>query len=301
MRSTPRPKVETLHSNEQRITPLCDPADIGVSDFLDHEPKPRVWILDDLLPLGVVGLLAAGGGTGKSFLTLQLAISVATGIPFLGIEVTDPGAVLLICAEDERDELHRRVWRIIQLMREGLGFTESDDELLRERLFIASRVGEDNLMTQVIEGIAERRSIGEQIRLTAEQIPALKLIGLDPIVRFRGGDENNNDHATRFVEAVETLRAATGATIWLAHHMNKEGLRVGAERLSVESLRGASALFDGVRWAAAMGTLSKDVAEDYGIDPEKVLRRRTKPISVTFSGFASGSPGASQCNSQTTR
>ena len=54
--------------------------------------------------------------------------------------------------------------------------------------------------------------------------------------------------------------------------MNKEGLRVGAERLSAESLRGASALFDGVRWAAAMGTLSKDVAEDYGIDPEEANR-----------------------------
>ena len=263
-------KPQPAQSDE--LTPLCDLARIGVGEFLDCTPVPRTWILDNLLPLGIVGLLAAGGGTGKSFLLLQLAICIVTGRPFLGLSVNDPGAVLLLCAEDEREELHRRLWRIVGHMRDGEAFTTSDEEYMRERLFIASRVGEDNLLTTIIDGQAIRTDKVERIVLTAEQIPALKLVALDPVSRFRGGDENNNDHATRFVEAVESLRSRTGATVMMLHHMSKVGLREGSERLVAENLRGASALLDGVRWAAAMATLRREDAKNYGIDPDDANR-----------------------------
>ncbi len=213
-----------------------------------------------------MGLLAAGGGTGKSFLLLQLAICIVTGRPFLGLSVNDPGAVLLLCGEDEREELHRRLRRIISLMSDRGDFTADDDKLVRKRLFIASRVGEDNLLTTVVDGQVKRTDMVKRIELTADKIPELKLIGLDPASRFRGGDENNNDHATRFVEAVESLRSRTGAAVLILHHMSKVGLREGSERLVAESLRGASALLDGVRWAAAMATLRKDNAKDYCVD-----------------------------------
>lgn len=251
---------------------LCKLEDLGIASFLDADPPPRVWLLDRILPLGVVGLIAAGGGTGKSYVMLQLAVSIATGRAFLGIPVSDAGAVLLICAEDERDELHRRLSRIIERMREVGEFGEAEDELLRERLFIASRVGEDNLMTTVVDGAATKTTLAERIALLAEQVPALKLIGLDPVSRFRGGNENDNEAATRFVEVIEKLRAATGASVLMAHHMSKEGLRAGADRLTPEALRGASALLDAVRWAAAMGTLRKDAAEDYDVAPEDAAK-----------------------------
>ena len=256
----------------QQDEPLVDIATIGVNYFLDHEPPARHYIIENILPLGIVGLLAAGGGTGKSFLLLQLSLSIVTGRPFLGIQVSDPGAVLLFCAEDERDELHRRLFRVVQAMRDADEFGDIDVELMRERLFIASRVGSDNLITNVIDGVAMRTNIGKRIALTAEQIPNLKLIGLDPVSRFRGGDENNNDHATRFIEAVESLRAETGATVLMPHHMSKDGLRAGVDRIVPENLRGASALLDAVRWAAAMATLRKDAAHEYGIDPEEASR-----------------------------
>lgn len=260
--------TELRGSRTENSAPLCQPSEIGVGDFIDVEPVPRTWILENLLPLGVVGVLAAGGGTGKSFLSLQLAVSIATRCGFLGIAVSSPGSVLMLCAEDEREELHRRLWRIVESMRQGGLFTDIEDELLRERLFVASRVGENNLLTTVMDGDVIRTSIGDRIALTAEQIPALKLIVLDPVSRFRGGDENNNDHATRFVEAVETLRAHTGASILMPHHLSKDGLRAGADRLSPENLRGASALLDAVRWGAAMATLRKEAAKGYGIDPD---------------------------------
>lgn len=256
----------------EQLEPLVDLASTGVDAFLDTKPEPRPWIIQDILPLGVVGLLGAGGGTGKTIFSIQLGISVATGVRFVGLKISEPGSVLMICAEDEREELHRRFWRIVELLREFELLGRSADKLMRKRLFIASRVGQDNLITNVIDGVAMRTRIVDRIALTAEQIPALKLIVLDPVSRFRGGDENDNDHATRFVEAVESLRATTGATVLMLHHMSKGGLRADADRVGPEDLRGASALLDAVRWAGAMATLRKDAAVNFGIDPDEASR-----------------------------
>lgn len=254
-------------------SPLADLADIGVGAMLDDAPLPRRWLLRDRLPLGVVGVLAAAGGTGKSILVLQLAVAVATGRSFLSIEVAEPGGVLIVAAEDDRDEVHRRLRRIVERLRADGEFSDYEDRLLRERLFIAPRVGEDNRLTahDPERGLV-RTEIGTRIAATAQAIPSLRLIVLDPVSRFRGGEENSNDDATTFVVAVERLRAETDATILLPHHVSKDGIRAGAERLAVESLRGASALIDGVRWAAAMATLRRDAAEEYGLDPDDAGR-----------------------------
>ncbi|MDZ7750011.1 MAG: AAA family ATPase [Halofilum sp. (in: g-proteobacteria)] len=53
----------------------------------------------------------------------------------------------------------------------------------------------------------------------ARDIPDLRLIVLDSVSRFRGGEENSNDDATRFVEAVESLREQTGAAIFSASRL----------------------------------------------------------------------------------
>lgn len=264
--------LESPQKDERSTRPLADPYSIGIGNMLDTEPPARRWLLDELLPLGVVGLLAAGGGVGKSFLIQQLGIAIATGRPFLGMEVGEPGGVLILAAEDERDELHRRLHRIVGRMRDDGDLTDADLELLRDRLFIASRVGEDNRLTSEHERVILRTCVGDRIAALVDELPDVKLIVLDPVSRFRGGDENANEAATRFVEAVESLRSATGATVLLAHHVSKDGLRAEAEALSAESLRGASALVDGVRWAAAMATLRKDAAKDYGIDREDAGR-----------------------------
>lgn len=263
-------RVETLA--EQKVEPLCDPYAIGIGSMLDNPPVERRWLLNELMPLGVVGLLAAGGGTGKSFLTLQLSIAIATGRPFLGIEVGEPGGVLVLAAEDEQEELHRRFWRVVERMKEDGDLDDMAIELLRERLFIASRVGQDNRLTSEVERVLIRTAVGDRICALVDHLPTIKLIVLDPVSRFRGGDENANDAATRFVEVVESIRAKTGATILMPHHVSKDGLRAGADALSVEGLRGASALVDGVRWAAAMATMRKDAAKEYGIDPEDAGR-----------------------------
>src|SRR3546814_17580342 len=67
-----------------------------------------------MLPTGIVGMIVAPGGTGKSQFVLQLGVTVATGIPLCGVwPGIERGKALLLLAEDEIDEVHRRLDRLI--------------------------------------------------------------------------------------------------------------------------------------------------------------------------------------------
>ncbi|ROO25517.1 AAA family ATPase [Salinisphaera orenii] len=253
---------------ENPIEPLCDPCSIGIGRMLDEDPPDRRWLVDEFLPLGIVGVLAATGGTGKSFLTLQASTSIAAGIPFMGMPVVEPGGVLMLCAEDDRDELHRRFKAVIEHMRADNDLDEDHIDLLRERLFIEPRVGLDNRVTREQEREIVPTMLIDRIASLVGQLPPINLIVLDPISRFRGGDENDNAAATRFIEQIERLRNMTGATILLPHHVAKNSFRA-SDGLNQDAMRGASALADAGRWAAGMATLRADEAGKFNVEPEE--------------------------------
>jgi RecA-family ATPase len=104
---------------------------------LDGLPvPPRRWHVPDLVPAGTVTTLNGDGGTGKSLAALQLAVSTALGRPWLGQQVT-PGRALFISAEDDRDEIHRRLADIARA--EGVPLLDLDGLTLR------SLAGKDTL------------------------------------------------------------------------------------------------------------------------------------------------------------
>jgi len=211
-------------------------------------------VLDGLLPLGIVAALVAQGGAGKSQLLMQLAVSVATGILLAGFwPVGAAGTVLMLCAEDSREEIHRRVHRIFQQL--GPAMTPAQQQVLKDRCLIRSMSGEDLLLTANNgQGEVMRTAFADRLLLTVKEIDDLKLIIIDPSSRFRGGDENSNADATRFVQALEYLAQATGATILIAHHTGKGAINSG--EISQTSSRGASALTDGIRWQMALTPLT---------------------------------------------
>ena len=72
-------------------------------------PVPdREWLVPDLIPSKNVTLLSGDGGTGKSLLALMLSVAVVAECQWLGRSVK-PGRVIFITAEDDEDELHRRI------------------------------------------------------------------------------------------------------------------------------------------------------------------------------------------------
>ena len=203
--------------SEDPSTPLFDLRTASVARFLDREAPPREWVLEDCLPYGRAALLVATGGTGKSQLVLQLAYDVATGRQrFSPWAPGKTGSVLILSAEDEEEELHRRFRR---LAHEDMASADGADVMaaLRKNFFVVPRVGENNLMTRDAGREIERTTYVDRLAKTVSEMQDLRLIVIDPVSRFRGGDENAADDTTRFVEAIEHLVKQTGAAVLAVH------------------------------------------------------------------------------------
>lgn len=74
----------------------------------DKPTKDREWLVEGLIPKKTVTLFSGDGGTGKSLLALQLAVAVAGNAPWLNRGVGS-GPVIYMSAEDDDEELHRRL------------------------------------------------------------------------------------------------------------------------------------------------------------------------------------------------
>lgn len=216
-------------------------------------PPARDWLLkcgdDGALPLGKAGVLAAGGGTGKTMALVQLALAVATGGFWLdAFRVTTPGNVLIALAEEDMEEVQRRFYRAASL--EGL---DRDKRAEAARRIVALPLAGNPVAltckdkggnTTVSPFLAElRRCLDDR---------EWSLIILDPLARWAGDDaEVDNAAATRFVQAVESLVRSPGKpTVLVAHHSSKASVK---EREA--DVRGASGIVDGFRWAAVLDAL----------------------------------------------
>ena len=80
-------------------------ADWGVKRFIGEAPEQE-WLIENILPRGIPGLIAAIGGLGKSYIMLDLAMKVAGGDlamhqeTALGGKVVKNGKVVFLGAED---------------------------------------------------------------------------------------------------------------------------------------------------------------------------------------------------------
>jgi hypothetical protein len=233
-----------------------------------RDPPRREYMLTipssgiGVLPQGKVALLAARGGSGKSWAFMQLAVAVATGTTWLGDGVgwkASLGRVLLVLAEEDAAEALRRVHHAVKAA--GI-ISDADLHQLADNLVILPLCGEDVALTVAGEtdspGLPETTRAGELRRLiagaAAEGRPFV-LVVLDPLSRFAAVDvEKDNGAATRFVQVIETLtRPECGRpTVFLSHHASKEPMDGKRDKDSADPIRGASALVDGVRWAAIL-------------------------------------------------
>lgn len=258
-------EVQTIANDA--IGEIAEPLDLNlarVGALLDSPPPKREWIVHNIIACGVVGILAAGGGVGKSILKLMLAVSACTGLPWLGIPVVRSGSVLMFSAEDDKDEIHRRLHAVMAHYRTEHPAQSSEiDCLVRQHLHVFDRVGADNRLTEKHDGNISRTSLVDSIIATAKQLPELRLVVLDPLSRFDGGDPNDNSDGTRLIEAAEHIRKSTGAAVLLSHHVAKTSLQ--NPESGQEAVRGASGLVDGARWVGLLQTLRQTEAKKYGI------------------------------------
>jgi RecA-family ATPase len=186
---------------------------------LDGKPaQPRGWHVPDLIPANTVTLISGDGGTGKSLLALQLAAATTIGAQWIGSQPRTGGAIY-ISAEDDADELHRRVVDIAA----GQGRPLSD---LR-RLTLISLAGEDALLAHTggAGALMPTQLYHELDERMAHERPAL--VVLDTLVDLFPGNENDRAQARQFIGLLRRLAIRHGAAIVLLSHPSLTGLGSG--------------------------------------------------------------------------
>lgn len=240
---------------EQILTPQFTLKSIDIKKAFETPPPPQDFVFPGLLA-GSVGALVSPGATGKSFLMLEAAMSCAGGTDLLGFEPEKAGGVLYFAAEDPTVELERRVHAI------GSQLDPEARAAIEKNLFLVDAFGKQNdIMNN------EFRDFLIQKCFKVDGSRAVRLIVFDTVSRIHQLDENSNRDMIQVISQLETIAAETGAAIIFLHHVSKSSATAGVADQQ-QAARGASALIDNARWCGFVAKMTKEEAEQFGIDEE---------------------------------
>lgn len=239
---------------------------------LDLEPEkllaPRSqpdWVLAGL-PRGNVGLVVAPGGTGKTWLAVQISLGVARGTGWPWPVAQPPGDVLYLGAEEDLETLGDRAKAIFQANR----ISDSEIQGLKNRLRIVS------LTTFAEATLMEGNHPGDLLRALHQELEVgrYRLIVLDPLASLSGLDSEENTRLTRLVKHLRVLAQMKQTAILVSHHTSQWAIQGGeVAQLSQTASRGGTALSDGVRWQANLIRPGAELEQHLGLDEARRYRR----------------------------
>lgn len=176
---------------------------------------PVRWHVKGVLPRGGVSMVVGEPGSGKSFLTLDLACAVARGAEWFGNKVT-AARVLILAAEGQAGYL-QRVRAYAEHHKVELGSLDL------------------GVMTDVPNLLA-----GDHVAVAREARRfGAGLILIDTVAQVTpGANENASEDMGAFLGHLRQIAQATGATVLLVHHTGKD-TKKGARGWS--GLNGAAA------------------------------------------------------------
>ncbi len=167
------------------------------------QPHMR-WLVDGLWSRGGVGLLAGSPKSCKSWLGLDLAVSVASGTPCLGhFQVPRADPVLVYMAEDADHVVHERLQGLCRhrnVALKGLPLFFISEPRIR----------------------LDRASDRERLTTTVGRV-APRLLVLDPLVRMHAADENDAGAVSSLLAHLRELQRRFEVAILLVHHTRKSG------------------------------------------------------------------------------
>ncbi|WP_395340742.1 AAA family ATPase [Ningiella sp. W23] len=246
-------------------------------DLISKPLKPRKFLIQDIFPEGIVAILSAAGGVGKSYLALQMTVAVASGGDLFSNKVNRQGQVLYLTAEDDRPEAERRLQKCI-----AHAASNAEKEYGHEAAkaiydsvqnIHIKYIGGDNpsLTTKERGKQASLSDYGVKLSEAIEDAYGtnLALLIIDTYSRTNAGDENDNGDAKAYITAVEMLKPnARCCTLILAH------TRKGSDNAHIDddATGGAKRLTDNARANFLLSHyLPEKKAESLGINRRKYL------------------------------
>lgn len=170
---------------------------------LTELPEEARWLLEGLWARSAIGLIGGAPKCAKTWLGLDMAVSVASGTDALGhFPAHGKGPVLVYLAEDALPQVRGRIDSICR--RRG-----GDIDILDLHV--------------ITEPVLRLDQSTDQIRL-AETIEAVRphLVLLDPLVRLHSLDENSAAEISGLLAYFRDLQRRFDTAIVIVHHASKK-------------------------------------------------------------------------------
>jgi RecA-family ATPase len=167
-------------------------------------PPPQ-WQVEGLLPENSLCVLYGPSGCGKSFVSIDLALSVGSGLRWQGRQTTK-GFVLYVSAEG-RAGLGQRIkaWMI--------------DRTLE------SRDVDIAWLPEAIDIYGDSAHIDVLFERMEEMDRAPDLVIIDTLARCFVGDESKTEDMSNFVRGCDRIKTGFATTVLAIHHTNTEQAR----------------------------------------------------------------------------
>lgn len=212
MQRAMNPDLQPDEAAAQVLADLNDPNEVADTDPITTDellamPSPE-WMVDGIIPEGLT-VLFGSPKTGKSYVALTMAWSLANGLPWFGMPTG-------------------RIRRVLYLAGEGVG-----DLRLRADSLLEHTDRHPGGHLQFWPNILQlsRESDAARLRLMVEKAEA-ELVIVDTWARFSGvRDENDAAQTQAAVNAVESL-TRLGVSVLVVHHTSKAGTMRGSSALA---------------------------------------------------------------------
>ncbi len=170
---------------------------LSSKELLSTASTTRNWLVDGLFPREGVGIIAGHAKIGKSWLTLDLAITIAKGGLWLNKFLVEPGHVLYVDEESTRDMLGFRYRKLLNQK----GYTDANIQFLIKEGFNFSTQGKVDELRQIMDLLHP------------------KLLVFDSLNRIHRANENSASEMGEVFRAVTKLSKDYGCFILFTDHL----------------------------------------------------------------------------------
>lgn len=184
----------------------------GLRTAVIEGPK---FVIEPLIPCGVLTLFGGHGGSGKSMLALAWAALVACGQGWAGLQSSGTRRCLFVSLEDPGELVRYRLRGIAEVY--GLDF-----EAIERNLRVVDGADMDAaLVSEVSEFGTRKLRPTARLHEVAELARGAGFIVIDNASDSFDGDENNRQQVRYFVRLLSSIARANDAGLLLLAHIDK--------------------------------------------------------------------------------
>jgi RecA-family ATPase len=247
----PHADLDAAAAEAETPPPALQFADMS-SWCVAHGVPERQWGVRNLFPRRNVALLSGEGAAGKSLLALQLGVAHALGRDWIGT-LPEPGPFLYLGAEDDLDELHRRLADVLR-------HYGTDFPAIIGNVHLLSLAGEDAVLGHAdAGGLIKPTPLYLRLMRAATEIKPM-LIVLDTSADVYAGNEIDRSQVRQFIGLMRKLAMAAEGYVLVCSHPSLTGINSGS------GLSGSTAWHNSVRARAYLLTPKTEGDQDPGAD-----------------------------------